>query len=231
MKKKILEAFKLPVRTPRSRWDIVIGGVLLFFPVIQFFSLGFLTKKLKRIVDLDKDNVKWDENLKEIFIAGAKAALVIASYLAIPLLLMFLGGFFTTSLSQGKILSIFFFRGQVINLLMSISLLLAIFLLPVALALMLEQERLKKAYDIGEILDRIFLVPRDYLAVYIVILAMYLASIVITVLLLTWQAGLLLAGFLFFYAGMVTVHLIGKVYPRKSVRILLSPEDSKQRLF
>lgn len=223
MKKKILEAFKLPLKDRQSRYDVVIGGVMLFFPVIHFFSFGYLMRKLQKIIELDKKPLKWDEDLGNLFLWGVKGFLVIAGYLAIPVLLMFLGGVFTTSLSGGKILSLFFFRGQVINLLMSGFFFLALLFLPIALACMLEENNLKKAFDLAEILRRILLVPRDYLLAYLAILLLYVFSVAFIVLITTWVIGLLCSGFLLFYDGLVTIHLVGKVFPRKSVKIPVLP--------
>jgi len=219
MKRKIIEAFRTTVRSRRNAQDILIGGLLLFFPVVQLISIGFLMKKLEKILRLEKSNVEWDENLKEFLLWGLMGAGVIIIYLAIPFLLMLLSGFFVSTLSGGKILSLFFIRGQVINLVMILFFVLATFIMPFALCSMVEARNLRRAFNIPALLDRIFLVARDYLIIYTVILSLYILSFALIFLLLNIVSGLILAGFLLFYDGYLTVHLLGKVFPRQSITV------------
>ncbi|HOJ39861.1 MAG TPA: DUF4013 domain-containing protein [bacterium] len=219
MRKKILEAFRSTAKTGRNAQDILIGGTLLFFPIIQFISIGFLLKKLDLILRLEKTSPRWDENLKELLIWGVMGAGVALVYLAIPFLLMLLSGFFVSTLSGGKILSLFFVRGQVINLVMILFFIFTTFLLPMAIPIMLESKNLRRAFNIPLILDRIFLIPRDYVITYATILSLYIASLAIIFLITQLVIGLILAGFLLFYDGYASIHLIGKVFPRQSVTV------------
>ncbi|MCM8768264.1 MAG: DUF4013 domain-containing protein [Candidatus Omnitrophica bacterium] len=230
MRKKILDAFRATVKTRRNTQDILVGGLLLILPLLQFIAIGFLMKKLERILRLDKTPVQWEENLRELFCCGLIGAGIAITYLAIPVLLMILGGFFTTTLSGGKILSLSFIRGQVINLLMILFFLLATFLLPFALASAVETRNLSRAFNIPLILDRIFLVPKDYLIIYSVILTLYIGSFAIIFLLTNIIVGLLLSGFILFYAGYASIHLLGKIFPRQSVSIP-APNNEPQLFF
>jgi len=223
MKKKIIESFKTPLKENKIFLDIFIGGVFLFFPIIQLLSLGYLTKKLKNIIELDKTQVKWDENFKELFIWGIKGFLIILSYLIIPLLFILLGDIYISHLAEGKILSLFFFRGQVLILLGTILFLIAAFFLPMGFCLFLEENKIEKSFDLRETLTRILLVARDYSIAYLVILGIYIFSITLTILMMNWVVGLILGAFLYFYNSLVTVYLLGKIFPRKSVKIKLPP--------
>jgi len=101
MKKKIIEAFKSPLKGKKNFFDILIGGILMFFPIINFVSIGFLGEKLRRDLELEKSKVKWDENIEFLFVMGAKIFLISTVYLFIPIILMCLGGVFITALSHG----------------------------------------------------------------------------------------------------------------------------------
>jgi len=219
VKKKIIEIFKIPLKEKKARFDILIGGVLLMIPVVQFFSIGYLTKKLKKIIELEKNTIKWDENLKELFIFGVKGTALLLIYLFIPFLFMFLGGFFISFLSKGKILSLFFFRGQILIITGTVLLLIIMFFFPAGICLYLEENSIKKAVDFKSILEKIILIPKEYGIVYFIILGIYLFSIVLTFILFNWVIGILSSGFIYFYDGFVSVHLIGKFFPRKSIKI------------
>jgi len=225
MKRKIIDAFKSPLKEKNAAMDIIIGGLLLYFPVVQFISFGYIVKKLQYIIAMEKSTPKWDDNLKELFLLGAKACAILLVFMILPLLLTFLEGFFVSSLTQGKIWSIFFLKGQVIGLLKSVLFFLAFFFLPFSFCLLLETKILRSAFDIREILERILLIPREYLLIYIVIMALYLSSFILIILLMNWVAALLLAGFIFFYVGLVAANLVGKIFPRKMITIPLQQKN------
>jgi len=228
MKQNIIDAFKAPLKDVKMRIDIIVGGVLLYFPVINFVAIGYMMKKLKNILEMKKQPVTWDNNLKELFILGARGTGVIVLYLLIPVLLMILEGVFVSFLSQGKIWSLFFIRGQVIGLVKSVLLLAALFLLPFGVCLMIEKDSLVEAFDIREILQRILLAPREYSVVYLSIVGLFLAAFIVTILCFNWVMFLLLAGFIYFYNGLVGVHLIGRIFPRKSITIQILPNNQQE---
>ena len=200
MKKKIIEAFKSPLKGKKNFFDILIGGILMFFPIINFVSIGFLGEKLRRDLELEKSKVKWDENIEFLFVMGAKIFLISTVYLFIPIILMCLGGVFITTLSHGKIWSLFFLRGQILNTVGTIFFLISLYLLFPAICLFLEENSIRKGFNLKEVIERILLIPKDYTIIYLVITGILIISAIIIFLLLNWVAGLLLSGFLCFYA-------------------------------
>ena len=221
MKKKIIEAFKSPLKGKKNLFDILIGGILMFFPIINFVSIGFLGEKLRRNLELEKSKVKWDENIEFLFVMGAKIFLISIAYLFIPIIFMCLGGVFITNLSHGKIWSLFFLRGQILNTVGTIFFLISLYLLFPAICLFLEENSIRKGFNLREVIERILLIPKDYTIIYLVITGILIISAIIIFLLLNWVAGLLLSGFLCFYDGLVITNILSKFFPRKSVKIQL----------
>ncbi len=221
MKKKIIDAFKEPVKTQENLINLLIGGVLTLIPVVNFISMGFLGTKLQKNIEQKKSSVKWDENIKNLFIKGAFVTLICLSYVVIPVLLLFLSGRFMVTLSEGRFLSLFYLRSQVLNIIGTLLLLIALYLLPFAVCLYLEDKDLKKAFKPRKILEKIFMVIKEYTVVYAAIISLLAVSIIILFLLMNWLAGLLTAGFIFFYDGMVITGILSKFFPRKAITISL----------
>ena len=220
MRKKIIEAFKQPIQK-KNIFDLVIGGVLMFFPVINFISMGYISERLKAGILLEKKTIKWDENIKNLFVKGAYLFFLILGYLLIPFIFLFLGVFFISILSRGEIVSLFLFRGLILIILSTILFLIAIYFLLFGICVYLEENSLKKGFNLRDVLEKIFLIPKDYIIIYILIVGILMISIVILTLLLNWVTGLLLSGFLFIYDLLVISNILIKFYPRKAVNIQL----------
>lgn len=221
MKRKITEAFKEPFQNQKNIMNLLTGGILTLFPIINLVPLGYLGINLKKHIEQDKTSVKWDENIKNLFLMGFYLFLIILAYLIIPVLLMCLGGQLMLNLSGGRIFSLFYFRGQILNLLAAILLFIALYFLPFACCIFLEENNLAMAFKFDRILEKIFKVTREYTIVYIVIISLLAASAIFIFLFMNWLAIILFAGFIFFYDGLVIISLISKSFPRKAIKISL----------
>lgn len=219
MKKKIIDSFTEPFKNREFRINLLIGGIITFFPVINFIALGFLGTKLENSIRQEKYSVKWDENFKNLFTKGFKIFIIAAAYLLLPVLFALLGGFFIFTLAQGKIFSLFYFRGQILNIIGTLLMLISLYFMPFAICLFLESRDIKKSFDIKENLERIMLIPREYTAIFGVILLLLIISSVIMLFLMNWIAGILLGGFIAFYIGVVMTNLLCKFFPRRSINI------------
>jgi len=221
VKKKIIDAFKDPFAGRENVINLLIGGIITFFPVLNFIPAGYLGTKLKKSIKQDKTPVKWDEDIKGLFINGFWLFVISISYLIIPFLLMFLGANLMLSLSGGKILSLFYFRGQVLNLIGTIALLIAIYFLPFAVCIYLEEGDIKMAFKLQKVMEKIFLVAKEYTISYLIIIGLITISVAFIFLFMNWVMGFLLSGFIFFYDGMVITGIISKFFPRKAITISL----------
>jgi hypothetical protein len=220
MRKRIIESFKQPI-LKKNLLDLFIGGILMFFPVINFISIGYISEKLRIGINLEKKQVKWDENIKDLFIKGVYLFFLILGYLLIPFFFLFLGVYFISVLSGGEIVSLFLFRGLILIILSTILFLISFYFFLFGICVYLEENSLKKGFDLREILERIFLIPKDYIIIYILIVGLLMSSLVILTLLLNWVTGLLFSGFLLFYDLLVISNILIKFYPRKRVKIQL----------
>ena len=220
MRKKIIESFKQPFYK-KNLMDFFIGSIFMFFPIVNFISLGYIAEKLKSGITLEKKNIKWDENFKNLFKSGLSLFILIMGYLLIPSLFFFLGVFLISIPSGGEILSLFLFRGLILIVFSTLIFLIAIYFLLFGICIYLEENSLKKGFDLKEIIEKIFLIPKEYTIIYILVVGVLMTSIVILTLLLNWVTGLLFSGFLLFYDLLVISNLLIKFYPRKSVEIRL----------
>jgi len=220
MRKKIIESFKQPFYK-KNLMDFFIGSIFMFFPIVNFISLGYIAEKLKSGLTLEKKNIKWDENFKNLFKSGLSLFILIMGYLLIPSLFFFLGVFLISIPSGGEILSLFLFRGLILIVFSTLIFLIAIYFLLFGICIYLEENSLKKGFDLKEIIEKIFLIPKEYTIIYILVVGVLMTSIVILTLLLNWVTGLLFSGFLLFYDLLVISNLLIKFYPRKSVEIRL----------
>ncbi|MCM8772821.1 MAG: DUF4013 domain-containing protein [Candidatus Omnitrophica bacterium] len=220
MRKKIIESFKQPL-LKKNLFDLVIGSIFMFFPFINFISLGYIYEKLRGGIILEKTKLKWDENFKNYFIKGFSLTVLFLGYLFIPLIFLFLGIVFISILSGGKIVSLFLFRGVVLIIFSTFSFLISLYFLLFGICVYIEENSLKAGFSLQKILDRILLIPKEYTIIYIIIVGLLLFSIFALTLLFNWITGLLFSPFLFFYDLLVISNLLIKFYPRKEVKIQL----------
>ncbi len=79
-----------------NRW--IYGGLAFFIPVLNFFSIGFLSRTSRLIMVGGMGLATWQEKY-ETWIEGVKLLFVFILYNAIPFF-MFSSGFFLTTLNS-----------------------------------------------------------------------------------------------------------------------------------
>ncbi|MCM8818399.1 MAG: DUF4013 domain-containing protein [Candidatus Omnitrophica bacterium] len=220
MRKKIIESFKQPL-LKKNLLDFFVGGVLMFFPIINFISLGYVFEKLDSGINLEKKKIKWDEKFKDYFLKGFYFSVIVLGYFLIPLIFLFLGILFISILSEGKIASLFLFRGLILIIFSTILFLVSFYFLLFGLCVYVEKKSLKESFNLKIIIDKIFLIPREYTIIYIISVGLILFSMMIVTLCFNWVVGLLSSGFIFFYDLLVVSNLLIKFYPRKAIIVQL----------
>ena len=126
-----------------TRW--IYGGLILYVPVLNFLSLGYLSKTSRLLMIGGVGLPTW-ERRSEIWLEGAKMLLVFILYGAIPFF-MFSFGFFLTALSS--ITALF---GHLITKLSYVALLVSSFFLPFAFITFSERRDFRKALEFENIL-------------------------------------------------------------------------------
>ncbi|MBA4418897.1 MAG: hypothetical protein C0392_13470 [Syntrophus sp. (in: bacteria)] len=156
-----------------SRW--IYGGLIIYIPVLNFFSLGYLSRA-SRLLMIGSIGLPTWERKSEVWVEGAKVLFVFILYGAIPFF-MFACGFFLTALS-----AITGFFGHIVMKLSYLVLLISSFFVPFAFITFAEQMDFRKALEFERILQGIKEVFVPYLAGYVgTVLALILCWLVIPI--------------------------------------------------
>ena len=206
----IVENIKYP--TTDSEWikKILIGGILLIIPIINFIIGGYYIKTLRGNIEGKPGLPEWDE-WGDLFITGLMVAIIGFIYMLIPLIVLFvsIGGALTAAISSGDF-SAASISAIVGGSLFSVLLMLIVWLvLPMALSIYAKEDSIGAAFRIGEILSRIKSVPGDYIISIIVLYALlFIVNLVAAIPILGWVIVI----FANFYITLVASKMFGEVY-------------------
>ena len=206
----IVENIKYP--TTDSEWikKILIGGILLIIPIINFIIGGYYIKTLRGSIEGKPGLPEWDE-WGDLFITGLMVAIIGFIYMLIPLIVLFvsIGGALTAAISSGDF-SAASISAIVGGSLFSVLLMLIVWLvLPMALSIYAKEDSIGAAFRIGEILSRIKSVPGDYIISIIVLYALlFIVNLVAAIPILGWVIVI----FANFYITLVASKMFGEVY-------------------
>jgi len=206
----IVENIKYP--TTDSEWikKILIGGILLIIPIINFIIGGYYIKTLRGSIEGKPGLPEWDD-WGDLFITGLMVAIIGLIYMLIPLIVLFvsIGGVITAAISSGDF-SVGSISAIVGGSLFSVVLMLIVFLvLPMALSIYAKEDSIGAAFRIGEILSRIKSIPGDYIISIIVLYALlFIVNLVAAIPILGWVIVI----FANFYIVLVASKMFGEVY-------------------
>ena len=206
----IVENIKYP--TTDSEWikKILIGGILLIIPIINFIIGGYYIKTLRGSIEGKPGLPEWDD-WGDLFITGLMVAIIGLIYMLIPLIVLFvsIGGVITAAISSGD-----FSAGSISAIvggsLFSVVLMLIVCLvLPMALSIYAKEDSIGAAFRIGEILSRIKSIPGDYIISIIVLYALlFIVNLVAAIPIIGWVIII----FANFYIALVASKMFGEVY-------------------
>ncbi len=206
----IVENIKYP--TTDSEWikKILIGGILLIIPIINFIIGGYYIKTLRGSIEGKPGLPEWDD-WGDLFVKGLMVAIIGFIYLLIPLIVLFvsIGGVITAAISSGDF-SAASISAIVGGSLFSVVLMLIVCLvLPMALSIYAKEDSIGAAFRIGEILSRIKSVPGDYIISIIVLYALlFIVNLVAAIPIIGWVIII----FANFYIALVASKMFGEVY-------------------
>jgi hypothetical protein len=191
-----------------SRW--VYGGILMYIPVLNFFSLGFLSKS-SRLLMIGTIGLPTWQNRYDIWIEGIKLLFIFILYEAIPFFL-FSCGFFLTTLS-----SITAFFGHIIMKLSYLALLVFSFFLPFAMATFAEQMDFRKALEFEKVLSAIKEVFVPYLGGYVAtLIALYICKLFIRI---PFFVGFIISSILTYYVLLLATYYFTQLFKRTSLAL------------
>ncbi|MCX5813012.1 MAG: DUF4013 domain-containing protein [Proteobacteria bacterium] len=183
------------------RW--ISGGIILYIPVLNFFSLGYLAKA-SRLLMIGSVGLPTWERKSEIWMEGVKLLFIFILYEAIPFFL-FSFGFFLTTLT-----SITAFFGHILIKLSYLALFLCSFFIPFAFAAFSEVSDFKKALEFDKILNGIKEVFIPYAGGYIgALIVLYICKIVIRI---PYLVGFILSSALTYYTLLIATYYFTRLY-------------------
>lgn len=210
----IVETVKFPGNDNEWIKKILIGGLLMLIPIINFIALGYYIKTLRRGIDGESALPEWDD-WGDLFIKGLIVVIVVFIYMLIPLAVLFLsiGGAAISSVTSGDITPASI--GAIIggSLIFLLLLLIVFLLLPMALSMYAKEDSIGAALRLGEILSRIRSIIGEYIIALIVLLALML---IVSFISLVPFIGWVVVIFAEFYVGLVAAHMFGNIYATSS---------------
>ncbi len=198
-----------------NRW--LFGGLTLFIPGLNFFSIGFLSRTSRLVMVGGMGLATWQEKY-ETWIEGIKLLFVFILYNAIPFF-MFSSGFFLTTLNNYTA----FFGNLMIKAAIFVVLPVCSFFLPFAFAVFAERLDFREALEFESILRGIREVVIEYIAGYAAtIAAIYLSLLFMRI---PYLIGFLIASVLTYYSLLVSTFYFTQLYRRTSLCLVQIKDD------
>lgn len=189
-----------------ARW--IYGGLLMYIPVANFFSLGYLAKT-SRILLIGSIGLPTWEDKMTIWVNGVKLLFVFILYEAVPFFL-FSSGFFLTTL--GSIPA--FFGGIVIKL-SYLAILIFSFFIPFAFSVFSEKMDFREALEFERIFIGIKEVFIPYLGGYLgALIALYICKVLIGI---PYLIGFLLSSLCTYYVFLLATYYFTHLYKKTSL--------------
>lgn len=197
-----------------TRW--IYGGLLMYIPVANFFSLGYLAKT-SRILLLGSVGLPTWEDKVTVWINGVKLLFVFILYEAVPFFL-FSSGFFLTTLG-----SIPAFFGSIVIKCSYLALLVFSFFIPFAFSVFAEKMEFKDALEFERILNGIKEVFVPYLGGYIgTLIALYICKVLIKI---PYLIGFLLSSLCTYYVFLLATYYFTHLFKKTSLTAALIIEE------
>ena len=192
-----------------TRW--LYAGLILYIPILWFFSLGFLSRTSRLVIIGGIGLPTWQEKY-ETWIEGVKLLFIFILYNAITLFL-FSCGFFLISLN---IFTAFF--GHILKISSYVALIVCTFPVPFAFVTFAEKMDFKEAFEFEKIFKGVKEVFFEYLIGYIVALCgLCLCLLIMRIPYLIGLIGLIPASILSYYILLVSTYYFTELYKRTSL--------------
>lgn len=197
-----------------TRW--ILGGLLMYIPVLNFFSLGYLSKTSRLLIIGGLGLPTWDEKNK-IWFEGVRALFVIILYEAIPCFL-FSSGFFLVTLSN-----VTAFFGNIVMVASYVAALVLTFFIPFALSIFAEYSDFRKALEY----ERIFKAIREVIVPYVIGYVSTLAALFVcwVIIRIPYFVGFILSSVLSYYILLVSTYFFAELYKKTALFSMRFPKD------
>ena len=188
------------------RW--VSGGIVLYVPAVNFFSLGYLSKA-SRLLMIGSIGLPTWEKKSEIWLEGVKLLFIFILYEAVPFFL-FSFGFFLTTLT-----SITAFFGNIVIKLSYLALFICTFFVPFAFATFSEAMDFRKALEFEKIFRGIKEVLIPYVGGYLgMLVVLYVCKAIIQI---PYLIGFVASSILTYYTLLIATYFFTQLYIKTSL--------------
>ncbi len=200
-----------------ARW--IYGGFALFIPVLNFFSIGFLSRTSRLVLVGGMGLATWQEKY-ETWLEGVKLLFVFILYNAIPFF-MFSSGFFLTTLNSFTA----FFGHLMIKLSIFVIFPICSFFLPFAFTIFAERTDFREALEFEKILRGIKEVLIEYIIGYVAtVVAVYIALLFMRI---PYLIGFVISSVLTYYALLLSAFYFTGLYKRTTLCMQRIPENEE----
>jgi hypothetical protein len=202
---------KYPLDDEKWAEKILIGGALNVIPIINFFSMGYTLESMRAGTRGETTLPEW-QDWGDKFVAGLMVFVISFAYMLVPSILMCLGA--------GGLVGMMHFgdvgwgiAGGGLTLLTFLIIIALAFILPMALAHFVAEDRIGAAFEFGEVWRRIRTVFGDYLVAIVLFMVL---SVILGTLFVIPILGWIVFLFGVFYLGVAFANLIGRLYHQAS---------------
>jgi hypothetical protein len=200
-----------------ARW--IYAAIILYIPVFNFLSLGFLSRTSRLVIIGGIGLPTWQEKY-ETAIEGVQVLFVFILYNAIPFFL-FSSGFFLTTLNNFTA-----FFGHILIICAYVAFVICSFFIPFALVTFAEQMDFKSALEFEKIFRGIKEVFLEYFIGYAVALCvLYLCKWIMHI---PYLIGFILASILTYYVLLVSTYYFTELYKKTSLVMVRMDEQAME---
>ncbi len=191
------------------RW--VGGGLLLFIPVLNFLSLGYLTKTSNLLMIADIGLPTWEDR-PELWKDGAKLLYVFILYEALPSFL-FSCGFFLSSF--GNLMTAFL--GGILKWVAALAFIGCSFFVPFGFCAFAENKDVRAAFEF----EKIALAVKEVVAHYVLGFVVTCVCLYVTYKLhrIPFLLGFILSSILTYYVFLVATYYFTQLFRRTSISV------------
>jgi len=208
----IVENIKYPTNDNEWIKKILIGGILLLVPILNFVCTGYYLKVIKGSIEGRNNMPEWDD-WGDLFINGITSLIITLAYSIIPIILISIiilivssSGLVLAGLFESESMGIFTILFILIGSLIGFAILFIVnLIIPMSLAMFANEWSFGDAFKIREIISRIKSVFIEYvIAIIVIYILLLLVFIVAWIPFIGWAA--------LFYVMVVTGKIYGKAF-------------------
>ncbi len=218
MEVNFMETIKAPFEDKNWIIKFIIGSVLYFIPIVNFFVVGYQVQYLEENLKNPAKNLpEWD-NWGNLFLRGFLCFVILFLYHLIALIPAIftgiLGGMLHSGSMQGPVSLLVIL---IAILLLFLGLIVSMFFAPIAIIRWIKQGyRFQSAFEILEIWQMAFDNIKDYIIAGIILFGIFIILGVLSMIPILGILIMIIGGF---YMMLIAVNIFGNIFSSKQTEI------------